>query len=1548
MASSFDVTANVKLNSANLNANAKKIELALGRITGQASEFQKSLDASTARVFAFGATTAVLNSVNQAFRKLVSTTIEVEKKLIEINSIFQATDKVFNQFRNSIFRVAKETGQGFNTVAEGAAELARQGLSAEETAKRLKASLVLTRISGLGAEKSVKALTAAINGFASAGLSAEQIVNKLVAVDTAFAVSAQDLAEAFSRAGSTAEDAGVSFNQLLGLVTAVEQKTARGGAVIGNAFKSIFTRLSRGDTIESLKELGVQIDATQNGIQKLSALSNALENISDPTVASQIKELAGGVFQINVVSAALKDLSSETSIFQNAATVAANASNEAFEKNADLNKSLAAQINVLVQGLTSLAERIGSITFGPLLENLIGLTTKFTEFLDKALDPEKGNTFIKGLFKTIGSFLSGPAVVVFTAAFIKIFALVAKFAKDGLKSVFAIGSESSKIKNIEAGIVGLLQKDKSLRNLIASTTASQAQKETAIINAIRTENSLLTQQSALMNSIAAAAARRGVTSFSGSTGMFKGKKGFASGFQQEEAMARGLGASGGVKAHFGQGTIGGRRFIMNSQEMEIPNFAGGRDSAVIPMYVKGNDPKRRTNKHSSKTTGSAAGMSQQKKKSRTLFLQGRNYGMLAAKRGDYSGGQVSTGKISDLTRQGMAMAGISNPQTIKNIVLSGLNVSTIDESTPSFRGQYAKTITKEFSGPLINFGSKMIGDTFKNDEKRNITSNLKKQRGTKLFSDATEGGIFESAIRMGLAGMKAASKFTQNINEKAPFDFEEKGKASDKFKRRFRFPQNVKRADAKRTASRDAARSFIHKILQDGQAKTLANPQVRMAAMGHMPKYAKGKFSAIGEKLGSGGGFAALFGIQTLIETFGVGTKEVKNELDEVTTELTGFGKALRTITVGLASIATFAGLGIGGGLLKAGKGVMGSFKSVDKGIGRMGKSNLLSMRPTGAIMGSLSAQRGMPIGKGTTAFKAAARGLDPKDPKNLKFIQQGTNKADRAARESFLRKQAGKNAARTAMGTGGTGAVVKGGSKALARFLGPVGAIITALEVGNLIGGTAGRAIGKGITNKNVRKSGREGNLAGAGLSDILALDSIRRETEGINLLNESNPVLIQAQSDFVNALNKARAKTENGTVALEDRIKIEEQFQNAIKGQIIAIKASTIKQKIRLEQNNIRRIARGPASLNIAGGAARAENMANTASLMGRLTIPDGKKSMQLGAARAATMSGATAANALMQKRLLETELRGETDPEKRKELSRQVVEAGKTFKKAVEDGTIDFQNRLASLTKQLSEAEKSRINLVRERRRDALNNLGAGRSNESFVRIRKEFETELRKRGFALTAAQQNKGSVTQERRNEMKQGILDLVQAFQNNPTVQNTAAGFGLTGIDLASGYGADALAPTGQNITALQREQRSRNLAASDLQLFEDLAAESGGSIESRIKDAETNISNISETIANTETALKDFSKLFDTDEAKGISANINKMAKGLDDAAKGLIGIPDATSALNTATTNTVKLAETATKMFENTDKALEQARIRLNALNERLFKVEQGLEGN
>ena len=48
-----------------------------------------------------------------------------------------------------------------------------------------------------------------------------------------------------------------------------------------------------------------------------------------------------------------------------------------------------------------------------------------------------------------------------------------------------------------------------------------------------------------------------------------------------------LGAPAGVKGKRGSGTIGGRKFIMNNHETEIPSFGRNGDSAVIPHYARG-------------------------------------------------------------------------------------------------------------------------------------------------------------------------------------------------------------------------------------------------------------------------------------------------------------------------------------------------------------------------------------------------------------------------------------------------------------------------------------------------------------------------------------------------------------------------------------------------------------------------------------------------------------------------------------------------------------------------------------------------------------------------------------------------------------------------------------------------------------------------------------------------------------------------------------------------------------------------------------------------
>jgi hypothetical protein len=133
-----------------------------------------------------------------------------------------------------------------------------------------------------------------------------------------------------------------------------------------------------------------------------------------------------------------------------------------------------------------------------------------------------------------------------------------------------MGTQADRVRTIEAGIVGLLQRDENLRNQINSSTITQAQKEQLVIDAIRQENTLLSQQASIMRGLATAAAMRGVGGF-GPTG-FTGRKGkgrFSMGFRAEEAEARALGAPAGVRARLSEGTIGGERAIINNHETEI-------------------------------------------------------------------------------------------------------------------------------------------------------------------------------------------------------------------------------------------------------------------------------------------------------------------------------------------------------------------------------------------------------------------------------------------------------------------------------------------------------------------------------------------------------------------------------------------------------------------------------------------------------------------------------------------------------------------------------------------------------------------------------------------------------------------------------------------------------------------------------------------------------------------------------------------------------------------------------------------------------------------
>jgi len=482
-----------RISSKNISLNLRdSLSQPLGRITGKVSEFEKSLEASNARVLAFGASAGAVYAVQRAFSDIVKSTIEVEKSLTDINVVLNASTKDLGKFGKELFSIAKNTGQGFDQVAKAATEFARQGLGVAETLKRTNDALILSRLSGLDAARSVETLTAAVNSFARAGLTSTQIINKLANVDAAFAVSTADLAEAISRVGSTAQDVGVDFDQLIAIVTAAQQTTARGGAVIGNSFKTIFTRLQRTDTLDELENLGIAVRDLQGNtlpaVQILKNLSDVFYTLSDSQRASAA-ETVGGVFQINILRAALSDLSKEYSIYNGALNIARASTDQAIQRNEALNQTLAALTNKTFVNLKEAAARIGEITIAPTLKTgLGGLNAILGEFNKPEEAQGIGTKIATGLLKGIGSYLGGPGLAIIGVAFIKIFGGLTKFSAEALKSLIGIASSADKIAAAQARVNAILAQNPGLIQAVISKDASLLQIENQILKIIQQQN----------------------------------------------------------------------------------------------------------------------------------------------------------------------------------------------------------------------------------------------------------------------------------------------------------------------------------------------------------------------------------------------------------------------------------------------------------------------------------------------------------------------------------------------------------------------------------------------------------------------------------------------------------------------------------------------------------------------------------------------------------------------------------------------------------------------------------------------------------------------------------------------------------------------------------------------------------------------------------------------------------------------------------------------------------------------------------------------------
>ncbi len=454
-------------------------------ISSDARDFESSLGKATNRVVAFGAAAAIFQTLSKSTSAFADSLIKVEASLAKININFNESAEGIRKFGAGLFNVARQTGQSFDVAAKSAEEFARQGLSAEETLKRVNAALILSRRSGLDAADSTDAITAALNSFNSEALDSVSVVSKLVAVDTRFAVSSKDIAQGIARAGSTAQAAGVGIDELIGLITSLQQTTTLGGANIGNGLKSIFTRIQAApETIAALQSVGVAIKNTDGNLRSatdiLKDYAVARDKVGDVERAALDRTIAGG-FQINKLKAALLDISKANGVYARSTQIAANATDEAITQNQKLNETLESLINQTTVSLTQLFSALGNRSVGPIFKDLLRSFEDARKYLSGDTGDQLGEALGNGILKGISNVISGPAItgllIILVNTFKKVLGTIAQEAR----TLLQINSAANARANVQQQINNLLAQANEIEKSQIANAATLLQKQEALL-----------------------------------------------------------------------------------------------------------------------------------------------------------------------------------------------------------------------------------------------------------------------------------------------------------------------------------------------------------------------------------------------------------------------------------------------------------------------------------------------------------------------------------------------------------------------------------------------------------------------------------------------------------------------------------------------------------------------------------------------------------------------------------------------------------------------------------------------------------------------------------------------------------------------------------------------------------------------------------------------------------------------------------------------------------------------------------------------------------
>lgn len=334
----------------NVSSAQDRVTFATGRGTITLDNFGKTFDNATKKVLVWQLAIMSVYGVLRRITQTIQDWKDLELTLARISITTGAVGAKLQQYFRQVADIAVEFGMPIDKTLVGMdlalRATASLGKGAERTAtavRLLKDASTLANLTGMQYGQAMDILVGALRQTGMGLDEGTKLLDKWVTVAKNAAVSVNDLSQGFAIMADAAQAAGLTVDQINGLIAALSEKVTLGPVQIGNAIRAIMSTLYNEGSINILSRYGVAVkDMTGEArgfwdvMTQLSAMRMA--GVLDESSWLSIARAAGGGARRYAQVLALLD-SFPTAM--RIANLSVGAQGTAFEANAKIVNTLA-------------------------------------------------------------------------------------------------------------------------------------------------------------------------------------------------------------------------------------------------------------------------------------------------------------------------------------------------------------------------------------------------------------------------------------------------------------------------------------------------------------------------------------------------------------------------------------------------------------------------------------------------------------------------------------------------------------------------------------------------------------------------------------------------------------------------------------------------------------------------------------------------------------------------------------------------------------------------------------------------------------------------------------------------------------------------------------------------------------------------------------------------------------------------------------------------------------------------------------------------------